>query len=138
MKLTFDKVKEIADRYGIGVKEVPEGEGGFIYDETGTVHEHLPMQLIGQIADVPELLFRGQKFNSDNIIQGQHLEDVGMWDIKHDNNFFIYDTEGNLIFEAYSYHPQIESTRTTKEYRNGEKNQVIWAESYTNGIKITL
>jgi len=25
MKLTFEQLKEIADRYGIGIKKVPEG-----------------------------------------------------------------------------------------------------------------
>jgi len=95
----------------------------------------------GQSSDVPEILdgkWGDVKFNPENIVIGHSLEDVGMWDIKHDNNFFIYDTDGNLIFETYSYHPRIESVRITKEHRSGAKNEVIWAESYTNGVKITL
>lgn len=48
-KLTFEQLKEIADRYGIGIKKVPEGEGGFIYDESGEVHKNLPPEILENI-----------------------------------------------------------------------------------------
>lgn len=47
--LTFEQIKEIADRYGIGVKEVSEGEGGFIIDDTGIVYKQLPTEILDRI-----------------------------------------------------------------------------------------
>ncbi len=49
MKLTFEQLKEIADRYGIEIKKVPEGEGGFVVDETGVVHKNLPPEILENI-----------------------------------------------------------------------------------------
>ncbi len=49
MKLTFEQLKEIADRYGIEIKKVPEGEGGFVVDETGVVHKKLPPEILENI-----------------------------------------------------------------------------------------
>ena len=60
------------------------------------------------------------------------------WNIKHDPNFFVYDMEGNLVFEAYSYDPHIEPVTVTKEYRGGCKNEVMGVISHTKGTKITL
>ncbi len=37
MNISFDKVKEIANRYGIEVITVEEGQGGYIDDETGVL-----------------------------------------------------------------------------------------------------
>lgn len=95
----------------------------------------------GQGSDVPEVLvreFRNKNWNSENIIEGQHLDDVGNWDIKHDPNFFVYDMEGNLVFKAYSYAPRVEPVTVTKEYRGGYKNETSFGISHTKGMKITL
>jgi len=39
MSLSYDEIKEIADRYGIGISQVEKGKGGFITDETGIVRD---------------------------------------------------------------------------------------------------
>ncbi len=46
MKLSFEEIKEIGDRYGIKVTKSDVGEGGFITDETGETRDRLPMHLI--------------------------------------------------------------------------------------------
>ena len=113
MKLAFDKIKEIADRYGIGVKEVPEGEGGFIYDDTREVHKHLPSGIFDDIINnsrnaTPEELDSVEKYIEsissptglnffDNIDvnkfpQGQNSDDVGIVEINIGKEGIVYDS----------------------------------------------
>ena len=44
--INMDFVKEIADRYGIGIEVIEEGKGGFIIDETGKVYDNFSKELI--------------------------------------------------------------------------------------------
>ena len=54
MKLTFEQIKEIADRYGIGCEKVKKGKGGFIIDASGTVHKSLPQEFIEELIQAQE------------------------------------------------------------------------------------
>ena len=44
--INMDFVKEIADRYGIGIEVIEEGKSGFIIDETGKVYDNFSKKLI--------------------------------------------------------------------------------------------
>lgn len=56
----------------------------------------------GQGSDVPEILIGKRK-----------------------NNFFVYDSNHKLVFEAYTDDPIIETSRSDREIRTGKNNQVI-------------
>jgi len=45
IEFTYLELKEIADRYGIGIEKVAEGEGGFIIDDSGKVYKELPLEM---------------------------------------------------------------------------------------------
>jgi len=45
IQLTYSQLKEIADRYGIGIEECPKGESGFIIDDSGKVYKELPLNM---------------------------------------------------------------------------------------------
>ena len=54
MKLTFEQIKEIADRYGIGCEKVKKGKEGFIIDASGTTHKSLPQEFIEELIQAQE------------------------------------------------------------------------------------
>ena len=49
MNFDFEKIKEIADLYGIIIEEVEDGQEGFVVDTTGEVRKSLPLGLIERL-----------------------------------------------------------------------------------------